>query len=175
MDSKSFVTVASFEISVNAWIYRNRLATDGLTAFVVDEHVVDMHWLHSGAIGGVKVQIPRSQVGKYRSLIENQSKETKDPLVFIDFEDLKEPLGDVCPKCQSMEFLRAGYAKRIIFLIWLVLGFPIPITGGKAICSSCGFEERLAYKLTYSFTLLLILLAAMVFLVAGGFHFGLVD
>lgn len=48
-DPYRLVTVASFSHPLQAWIARNRLAANGIPAFVQDEHVVTMYWLYAFA------------------------------------------------------------------------------------------------------------------------------
>lgn len=53
-------TVASFSFAHEAHIARAKLESEGIPAVLADEHTVNMQWLYSNALGGVKVQVPPS-------------------------------------------------------------------------------------------------------------------
>ena len=74
MHSPSFVTVASFDTAPAAWVYRNWLAESGLNPIVLDEHIVNAYWLYSTAIGGVKIQIPATEIAKFKSVFRSPQK-----------------------------------------------------------------------------------------------------
>ena len=46
----ALVTVGWFWNPMNAWIVRNRLADEGIDAFLADEHVASTYWLYANAI-----------------------------------------------------------------------------------------------------------------------------
>jgi hypothetical protein len=48
-------TVATFSKPEEAHLFRTRLEAAGIPAYVQDEHLIQMDWLYSNAIGGVRV------------------------------------------------------------------------------------------------------------------------
>lgn len=50
-------TIATFSKPEEAHLLRMRLEDVGLRAFVCDEHMVQLDWFYSNAIGGVRVQV----------------------------------------------------------------------------------------------------------------------
>ncbi|HNC23115.1 MAG TPA: DUF2007 domain-containing protein [Opitutaceae bacterium] len=50
-------TVASFTEPVEAHLLRTRLEAAGIEAFIRDENLVSLVWLHPGVGGGVKVDV----------------------------------------------------------------------------------------------------------------------
>ena len=50
-------TVASFTEPVEAHLLRTRLEAAGVEAFIRDENLVSLVWLHPGVGGGVKVDV----------------------------------------------------------------------------------------------------------------------
>ncbi|MDZ4299014.1 MAG: DUF2007 domain-containing protein [Moraxellaceae bacterium] len=56
------ITVARFSLAIEAHIARAKLESEGIPAFVADEHTVTAQWLYSNAIGGVRLQVPDSYV-----------------------------------------------------------------------------------------------------------------
>jgi hypothetical protein len=61
--------VASFEKPEQAHLLRAHLEGSGIAAFVRDEHTVSVDWRLSGAIGGVKVEVPDEDFAAARELI----------------------------------------------------------------------------------------------------------
>jgi len=51
------VTIARFSYPTEAHIARTKLETEGIWAFVADEHLITANWLYSNAVGGVKLQV----------------------------------------------------------------------------------------------------------------------
>ncbi|MBE8190330.1 MAG: DUF2007 domain-containing protein [Candidatus Thioglobus sp.] len=56
------VTVASFSFAHEAYIALAKLDSEGIPVVLADEHTINMQWLYSNALGGVKVQVPPSCV-----------------------------------------------------------------------------------------------------------------
>jgi hypothetical protein len=56
--SEKLITIATFGNAVEANLARNRLETAGIRAFLADADTVDMAWQLTGAVGGIKLQIP---------------------------------------------------------------------------------------------------------------------
>jgi hypothetical protein len=150
MPAISFTTVASFETAPAAWIHRNYLVQNGLSAIVTDEHTVNIYWLYSNAIGGVKVQIPHSEIPEYQQLSEFSPTvpvET-DPLGYSDTDSI------ICPECDSIEISIVKWPKRLIFLTWLVFGFPIPIYAPVLVCNECEFAQRSIFDIPKQFRII---------------------
>ena len=51
-------TIGRFSHPLEAQIARARLEAAGIPAFVADEHTINMQWLYSNALGGVRLQVP---------------------------------------------------------------------------------------------------------------------
>ena len=56
------VTIRRFSQPWEADLARATLEANGIPAFVVDAHTVSMNWLLSNAIGGVRLQVPKSHM-----------------------------------------------------------------------------------------------------------------
>ncbi len=140
--SIDLITVATFETALEAWIYRNKLATNEIDAFVTDEHVANADWMYSGAIGGVKVQIPNHEIEKFKIFVEHDATRQLD--WFSEPAETGDNLDScrTCPKCNSIETSLQRWPKRINFLIWLVLGLVVPIYWPKLNCNRCGYSDR---------------------------------
>jgi tetratricopeptide (TPR) repeat protein len=66
------VTVATFSAAPPAHIVRGRLEAEGLYAVVADENTVNANWFYSNFVGGVKVQVPESQVEAARRILHTR-------------------------------------------------------------------------------------------------------
>ena len=73
-------TVATFSKPEEAHLFRMRLEAAGIPAFVQDEHIVQMDWLYSNAIGGVRVQIADEDVPAAREFLATGSVSSPLPL-----------------------------------------------------------------------------------------------
>jgi hypothetical protein len=68
--SEKLITIATFANPVEANLAKNRLETAGIRAFLADEETVDMAWQLTGAVGGIKLQIPEGDEEVALSLLE---------------------------------------------------------------------------------------------------------
>lgn len=165
MQATSFVTVASFETAPAAWIHRNYLVQNGLSAIVTDEHTVNTYWLYSNAIGGVKVQIPFSDMPNYRLI---SGAPPIEPVVSDPPGTSDARRQTLCPECDSIEISIEKWPKRLIFLVWLLFGFPIPIYSPRLRCSECGFEQRSKFEIPKQFRIIhLLILMTVAGLILG--------
>lgn len=134
MSDATLVTVASYSFPHEAHLAKARLEAEGIPVFVADEHTVNMQWLYSNAIGGVKVQVPL-----------RFAEEAKDILT-RDYSDLvEEEFGEekvACPKCGSTDVEPFTRGKRPAFVVFLLLGFPLFFYRHGIRCKSCGNFSR---------------------------------
>jgi hypothetical protein len=56
------ITIARFQVPEDAHLFRAYLESRGISATVFDEHVVQLFWHYSNAIGGVRVVVPEEEV-----------------------------------------------------------------------------------------------------------------
>ena len=124
------VTIASFSFPHEAHIARAKLESEGIPAFVADEHTINMQWLYSNALGGVKVQVPDTFVKQANEVLALNDSEA---LIAQEGYD-----GFLCPQCgsQNTEFLVRG--RRIAFLAFIALHFPLWPFKRQIQCNECG-------------------------------------
>jgi hypothetical protein len=65
-----FVTVATYDKPTDAHIALGRLAAEGIEAQIFDDHMVQMDWLYSIALGGVKLRVTRGDEKAARAVLE---------------------------------------------------------------------------------------------------------
>ena len=119
------ITVASFSKVEEAHMLRLRLEAGGIPAYIQDENMVQMDWMYSNAIGGVRVQI-----------VEEDAEHAKEILQEPPFDS--EPAGmEVCPNCTSTKTAPDELPRRLAFLSMLVVGFPFMFSRTRWRCASC--------------------------------------
>ena len=120
------LTIARFSKAEDAHLFRHRLEAGGVAAYLQDENTVQMDWLYSNAIGGVRVQISEEDVEEARELLHG----TDVP------QD--EHAAPVCPKCSSHQTAPHELVRRLSFLSVLLLGFPCVVSRKRWKCADCG-------------------------------------
>lgn len=120
------ITIARFSTPEEAHLFRLRLASGGVEAFILDEHMIQMDWLISNAIGGVRVQIAEEDLELCREILH------ETPVA------PEASITTACPFCGSMETERQNFTRRLSFLSMLVLGCPLPIAKNPFACNHCG-------------------------------------
>jgi hypothetical protein len=119
------ITIAQFSKPEEAHLLRMRLEAGGVPAFVLDENMVQMDWLYSNAIGGVRLQIAEEDAERAREILEE--------------EPAEELPSDrpVCPSCGSLETGIDETPRRITFLTILLCGVPLFFPRQRWKCAEC--------------------------------------
>ncbi|HEX6549995.1 MAG TPA: hypothetical protein VF117_04925 [Gammaproteobacteria bacterium] len=73
-----FVTVATYDKSIDAHIALGRLAAEGIEAMLFDDQMVQMDWLYSIALGGIKLRVARSDAGAAQRVLETDYSQDLD-------------------------------------------------------------------------------------------------
>lgn len=128
MKENSLVTVASYSFPHEAQIARATLESQGIPAFVADEHTINMQWLYSNAMGGVRVQVPFKHLDQARQLLSADFSSTLD----------SESADPVCSHCGSGHLVPYTKGKKPAFLLFLLLGFPLFFYRHGYKCEKCG-------------------------------------
>ena len=127
-------TVARFREPYEAHIARGKLETEGIPAVVVDEHLVQINWMYSQAVGGVKLQVPEEALERAREIL---GKDYEKELEVIEETQLEPSSGEACPKCGSTSTVARRYS------IWSLVPsfiFFLPVLFRKKgrVCNRCG-------------------------------------
>ncbi len=122
---EALITIAAYPTAYEAHLVRSQLAAFGIEARLADEHLVNANWLWSNAVGGVKVQVPESQVTEAEDILQSP------PIADEDEPDA------LCPHCGGSD-VHPFLEKRLTFLTWLILGLPLLPPTGKLVCHGCG-------------------------------------
>ncbi len=119
------ITVARFSTTEEAHLFRLQLASGGVEAFILDEYVIQMDWLISNAIGGVRVQIFEEDLEHCKQIVQ---------------EEPVEPDANIsaaCPFCGSEKTTQKNLTRRLSFLSMFIIGCPLPVSKNYFICKSC--------------------------------------
>ena len=119
-------TVASFREPYQAHLARGKV--------VLDEHIVQINWNLSQAIGGVKVQVSDQHFDRAREIL---SAEYLEELSAIDEARLQPASEDICPKCDSSSISPKRYSRWFLIPSLLLL-LPIFFRRKKWVCNDCG-------------------------------------
>jgi rubredoxin len=123
------ITLAQFSKPEEAHLLRLRLEAGGVPAFVQDENLVQLNWLYSNAIGGVRVQVFEADLDAAKEILAEHP---------LDETPTRIP----CPHCGSSETMLDEFPRKIAFLSLILLGFPILFFGRRWSCSECGHSWK---------------------------------
>jgi len=128
------VVAASFSFPHEAQIARASLEAAGIPAVVADEHTINMQWLYSNALGGVKVLVPKECEEEAKLILAGDFSE--------EVEEATASLAPVCSACGSKNIEPFTKGKRSAFVVFLLLGFPLFFYKHGYRCIECGeFNE----------------------------------
>ncbi len=65
----SWITLGRYSLPFEAHLDRSRLESEGIDAFVADEYTVNMQWMLSNAIGGVRLQVQEDDLYRARQIL----------------------------------------------------------------------------------------------------------
>jgi hypothetical protein len=131
-------TVDAFREPYEAYIARGKLEVEGIPATIADDHLVQMDWRYSQAIGGVKLQVPEEFLEKAQQILtETQAEEDEKGKDAIEETDEEE----VCPKCGSSLTSPRRFSLTSI-AISLVLLLPFFYRKDGRVCRNCGTVWR---------------------------------
>lgn len=124
------VTIARYTYPYEAQIARALLDSEGIDAFIADEQTINMQWLYSDALGGVRLQVA-AEDAEWAVRVLNEDRET--PLVEQEGEDRP-----ACPVCGSRNTEYHQLGRRWAFLMFLAIDFPLFRVRDGIRCRACG-------------------------------------
>lgn len=124
------ITISRYSFPYEAHIAKSRLDAEGIPAFVADEHTINMQWLYSNALGGVRLQVPEPFAEAALDILNEDREKDLVEAVEIDVQ--------TCPGCGSADTEFHQFGRRWAFLMFLGLNFPLfPVKDGIK-CHACG-------------------------------------
>jgi len=158
----AFVTVGWYWSPIDAWMLRNRLADEGIDAFVIDEFAASTYWLYANAIRGIKVQVPSNQLPMVQQVLARGKSN-----IFAQGSDVPADADQpTCSNCGSSELYRERFSVRFVFLFWIVFGVPIPVPSSATECFDCGARHGspTSFRLQYGLRHLLLVMFIVAFI-----------
>jgi tetratricopeptide (TPR) repeat protein len=146
---EQLITIATFSYPTEAYIPKTKLETEGIPSFLANEYTVNMYWLYSNAVGGVKLQVKAGDVERALAIL------TPAPLASEEIEEDQEDSAEddsQCPNCHSVDITYEKYRMGWVFASWLLSGFslgfffgimggfPLPFLKRKWHCRDCRYE-----------------------------------
>ncbi len=141
--SDELVTIAKFSTLGEAKLAQGKLASEGINAFVCDENMHAINWHMGMAFGGIRLQVPDSQVVRALEVLEGF-----DPDAAATDEGDDEEMEEVacCPECESLEIREVREVSGTLprqFSLWsAAIPFPEPPTqtSHRWKCLVCGYQ-----------------------------------
>ncbi|WP_286240656.1 DUF2007 domain-containing protein [Neptuniibacter halophilus] len=128
------VTIARYSYPYEAHLARSRLESEGIPAYLADEHTINMQWLYSDALGGIRLQVPENYTQQAQEILALDLEQA-----LIEQQDYQ---GAACPHCGSHNTEYYQFGRRMAFLVFLGLDFPLYPTHDGILCHHCGARSR---------------------------------
>ena len=147
-----FRTVSTYTTAIEAHVVRGRLECEGIPAFVTFEQHIWAQWSLSVALGGVRVQVPRSHYEEAARVLDS----IKSGGYVSDLErEIPPEAFPCCPKCQSKDCVPVSWSAKLALLSVFLFAIPIPYTQHLMRCGTCSrvwsASEQRGYPLYVSF------------------------
>jgi len=68
----TWIVVQSFSFPYEAQIAKTQLEAAEIPAFIENEHTINMDWLYSNALGGVRILVPESYAEEAKALLAQE-------------------------------------------------------------------------------------------------------
>ena len=138
------VTIAKFLTLGEAKLAQGKLISVGISAFVCDENMHAMNWHMGMALGGIRLQVPDSQVVRALEVLDNFE---PDEPAEVELEEDDDEVEEVacCPECDSLEIREVASANPRQIALWsAAIPFPDPHASETHYwkCLSCGYQWR---------------------------------
>lgn len=123
------VVVAKFSFPLDAQIAKSNLESVGIPAFVADEHTINMQWLYSNAMGGVRLFVAEEDLQQAKNILQTDFSDSVDTTCASNPEH--------CPKCGSDDIAAYTQGKKSAFLVFILAGFPLFFYQHGLKCNQC--------------------------------------
>jgi Putative prokaryotic signal transducing protein len=129
------VIIARYTSPWNAHIDRALLDSEGIKAYLIDEHIVGANWLNSLAFGNVKLAVPESQRANAEAILAELKSGALEAALGAEFGFARL----ACPACDSTDLQPCPSApdRAIQILNFALLGFFHPPPWGRFSCYTC--------------------------------------
>ncbi|GKX62091.1 Uncharacterised protein [Pragia fontium] len=129
------VVVGRYSFPLEAQIAKSNLQAAGIRAYIADEHTINMQWLYSDALGGVRLMVAEQDAQEAEEILQQDFS--------LSIAETEIPDSDVesdwiCPACGSHNVALFTKGKKSAFVIFILLGFPLFFYQHGVKCNDCG-------------------------------------
>ena len=110
--SEELVTIAKFFSLGEAKLAQGKLSSEGISAFLCDEHTHAINWHMGAAFGGIRLQVPDSQVIRALEVLDGFEPDERGE------EDEETEEVPCCPECESLEIREVASANPRQISLW---------------------------------------------------------
>lgn len=135
MNESELITIATYSFPHEAHVAKANLDAAGIPAFIADEHTINMQWLYSNALGGVRLMVP----AQYAEMAQEVLSQDFSHLLEAQFG---EDIVSRCSRCGSKNVRPYTQGKKPAFLVFLLLGFPLFFYQHGMRCNDCGNFDK---------------------------------
>ncbi|MDD4729553.1 MAG: DUF2007 domain-containing protein [Dysgonamonadaceae bacterium] len=135
-----YITILTFTLPQDAYLPKALLESEGVKSILKDEHTVQVYNFYSSAVGGVKLQVKKSDVENGLDILEKggyikseSAEEKKVEIVHLNKETNKKE----CPFCQSDNIGKMKQANMLTVIAYFLLGAIFPIFKTSYTCFDC--------------------------------------
>ena len=141
--NEEIITIKTSMFPAEVIVLKFRLEEEGISCFLNDDNIVSVHPLISSAVGGVKVNIKKSDLNKALDVINQLENERK--IVNEKWEKEYYHVDKFCPKCES--FLVYTKKHSVIKSVINILFFPLYLiiqtfTKKQFYCANCNVKWK---------------------------------
>lgn len=133
------VTIARFSFPHEAQLAKAQLEASGIPAHIADEHTINMNWLYSDALGGVRLQVLQEYAEEALTILQEESvvitEETEDESTATTVTTAAR---EACPECGTPYDPLKIEGRKPAWLTFLLLGFPAWRIRRQQQCHRCG-------------------------------------
>lgn len=131
----NLAVVARYSFPLDAQIAKSNLESAGIAAYIADEHTINMQWLYSDALGGVRVLVAVSDLEEAREILGEDFSPSVIEASGSGGEEVSERC---CSYCGSRNMALYTKGKKSAFVIFILLGFPLFFYQHGIKCNACG-------------------------------------
>lgn len=126
-----FVTIARFQKPHEAHFAKARLVAEGIPAYLLDEHLISLHFFYAQALGGIRVQVPKEHGELAKNIIFDDHSEELSEMF-----EMEPPI--LCPQCGNESTFFPLGDPWVAVLTWMLTDIPFIIWRNKQKCNHCG-------------------------------------
>lgn len=126
-----WIFLQSYSFPYEAQIAKAQLDSVGISSYLENEHTINMYWLYSNALGGVRLFVLESEYNEARKILETDFS--------LDVDDKFPDSKIYCPSCNSSTIYAYTKAKKVAYILFLILDFPLANYEHGYRCYNCEY------------------------------------